>query len=264
MAHILGLPPEAGDRDTMPFDIRRLLTLAALAAPVVAPGSLPAQARAIHGRVTDSTGVGIRDADVGIVAQRRLLRTDDSGRFVIAQLPPGVHEITVRRLGYTPRRLLVDADTVHDTLRVRLRAEPFVLEGVAISARDTRLRHGIEEFYRRRVKGVGTYWTRDDIEHYNTQRTSDVLRTAPGIRLVRVSSGMGVRFNATSIVRRDCTPMIWLDGQRAPGLEVDDVLTRDIEGIELYSGPSTTPMQFSQYASSSTCGTIVIWTRIPG
>lgn len=247
----------------MSTDIRRLLTLAVFAAPLVAP-AIPAQARTIHGRVTDSTGVAVRDADIGIIALRRLLRTDDSGRFVMAQLPAGVHEITVRRLGYKPRRLLVDPDTVRDTLRVRLRAEPFVLEGIAINAREARLRHGIEDFYRRRVKGVGTYWTRDDIEHYNTQRTSDLLRTAPGIRLVRVASGMGVRFNATSIVRRDCTPMIWLDGQRAPGLEVDDVLTRDIEGIELYSGPSTTPMQFSQYSSSSTCGTIVIWTRIPG
>ena len=248
----------------MPLDIRRLLLLGAFAAPLLPRAILPAQARTIHGRVTDSAGVAIRDADVGIIALHRLLRTDDSGRFVIPQLPRGAHEITIRRLGYRPRRLLVDADTLRDTLRVRLRAEAFVLEGVAINARETRLRHGIEEFYRRRVKGVGTYWTRDDIENYNTQRTSDVLRTAPGIRLVRVASGMGVRFNTTSIVRRDCMPMIWLDGQRAPGLEVDDILARDIEGIELYSGPSTTPMQFSQYSSSSTCGTIAIWTRIPG
>lgn len=248
----------------MPFAIRLLLRFAALAAPVVAPASAGAQAGAIHGRVTDSMGVAIRDADIGVIALRRLLRTDDSGRFVMSQLPRGVHEVTVRRLGYKPQRLLLDADTVRDTLHVRLRAEPFVLAGVGINARETRLRHGIEDFYRRRVKGVGTYWTRADIENYNTQRTSDVLRTAPGLRLVRVGSGMGVRFNSTSIVRRDCTPMIWLDGQRAPGLEVDDVLARDIEGIELYSGPSTTPMQFSQYSSSSTCGTIAIWTRIPG
>lgn len=38
----------------------------------------------------------------------------------------------------------------------------------------------------------------------------------------------------------------------------------DIEGVELYNGPFTTPMQFSQYSSSSTCGTIVIWTGVPG
>ena len=249
----------------MTVAIRCLFTLTALvAAAWSAPGDVVAQPRLVHGRVWDSTGAPVVNADIGVLSQRRLVRSDSLGRFVLPDFPTGRSEVTVRRLGFRPRRFFIDPDTLRDSLQVTLASEPAVLAGIGVTARESRLRHGIEDFYRRRVKGVGTYWTRDDIEQYNTQRTSDVLRGAPGIRLVRVSSGMGVRFNSTSIVRRDCTPMIWMDGQRAPGLEVDDILARDIEGIELYGGPATTPMQFSQYSSSSTCGTIVIWTRIPG
>ena len=65
--------------------------------------------------------------------------------------------------------------------------------------------------------------------------TSDVLREMPGIRLVRTRTGRGIRFASASSRRGDCLPMIWIDGQRAEGLEVDDIPLSDIEGIELYN-----------------------------
>ena len=45
--------------------------------------------------------------------------------------------------------------------------------------------------------------------------------------------------------------------------EVDDFPATDVEAMELYFGPATTPVQFSQGAIVA-CGTVVIWTRIPG
>jgi hypothetical protein len=56
---------------------------------------------------------------------------------------------------------------------------------------------------------------------------------------------------------------MWIDGQRAPGIEIDELPVNDIEGIELYRGASTTPAQFWQ-GSGPSCGTVVIWTRTPG
>ena len=58
-----------------------------------------------------------------------------------------------------------------------------------------------------------------------------------------------------------CIPLIWLDGQRSPGMEIDEISLGDIEGIELYTGTSTTPPQF-WVGTSNHCGTIVIWTRV--
>jgi hypothetical protein len=74
---------------------------------------------------------------------------------------------------------------------------------------------------------------------------------------------MAVRFVTASIARKDCVPQYWLDGVRAEGVEIDDFPPREIEGIEVYQGPSTTPAQFSQ-GSISKCGAIVLWTRVPG
>ena len=237
-----------------------------LLAGILAPERLSAQDRRIHGVVVDSAGQPVPGVDVSIAAARQLMRTDSTGGFQFSRLPRDSATVLVRRLGYKPRQVITlpaHRDSVA-SLRVVLLRDPAMLEGVEISARLARKRSGIEDFYRRRARGLGTYFTRDDILERHSERTSDVVRNVPGIRFVRIPGGMGIRFTAGSIVRRDCTPMIWLDGQRVPGMEIDDVPASDIEGLELYNGPSTTPVQFSQTSSTSTCGTIVIWTRVPG
>jgi hypothetical protein len=172
--------------------------------------------------------------------------------------------VSFRKLGYEPQTLshTVGGESP-DTLRVVLAAKVVTLPGMKISERDMRRMHWIEDFYRRRTRGIGTYITREDIEDRRASRISDALRNTPGIHFVRVRGGIGVRFVSSPIHRRDCVPMIWLDGQRAPEMEVDELPVNEIEGIELYHGPSTTPMQFSQGART-TCGTIVVWSRVPG
>lgn len=225
-----------------------------------------AQQGRLRGIVTDSAGTPIRDADIGIVALRKLTRTDDQGRFAFNSLRRGDIEVSVRRLGYHPQtaHVLITAGTI-DALRVTLLPRAALLSSVEVAVTEERRREGIEDFHRRRIRGIGTYITREQIAARHSGTTSDVLRTTPGLRVVRLrGGGRGVRFETRSITRRDCMPMIWIDGQKAPGLEVDDITFTDIEGIELYNGPSTTPMQFSQGSSTSTCGTIVIWTRTPG
>jgi hypothetical protein len=230
-----------------------------------APDAL-AQHGTIIGIVVDSVDAPIRDADVGIRAERMLIRTDEQGRFRFDRLREGKLEVSFRRLGYEPRIVtVVVSGFAADSLLVRLAAKPVTLAGMNVSAGDYRRREGIEEFYRRRVRGIGTYIAREEIDARHSGTATDMLRNTPGLRFVQLrGGGKGVRFNSSAIARRDCMPMIWIDGQRAPGLEVDDVTLTDIEGIELYSGPSTTPMQFSQGSSHSTCGTIVIWSRPPG
>ena len=247
------------DRATM------LALTGAMAWMWMSPIVLGAQERGVvRGVVVDTGGGPVADADVSIVAARRLTKTDSAGAFRLARLPHDSVEVLVRRMGYKPRRVMALPRDTMAVVRVVLNRDPAMLAGVRITADMERRRTGIEDFYRRRARGVGTYFTRDDFVNHNTHRASDVLRSVPGIRFIRIPGGNGIRFNSSSIVRRDCAPMIWLDGQRAPGLEMDDVSASDIEGLELYSGPSTTPVQFSQHSASSTCGTIVIWTRIPG
>jgi hypothetical protein len=202
--------------------------------------------------------------DVAIVSIRQLARTDENGWFSLRKVPPGPAEISVRRLGYTPitLQLVVVAGPI-DSLRVALLAQPAILDAIEVSAVERQKRQWIEDFHRRRAQGLGTYATRDEILARNSFRPSDMFRTTPGVRIQR---GRGLRFNySTSIdARRDCPPMLWIDGQRAPGIDLDELPLTDIEGIELYSGPSTTPTQFSHGLTSGlTCGTVVVWSRPP-
>jgi hypothetical protein len=73
-----------------------------------------------------------------------------------------------------------------------------------------------------------------------------------------------LRFESSASKRSDCPPQYYVDGHRVANTEIDDYPVSDVEAIELYSGPAATPLQFSQSASAYTCGTVVIWTRIPG
>lgn len=241
-----------------------VVVLAALVS-AIGVGTAAAQDGTVRGIVTDSAGKPIVDADVAIVALHQLARTDSAGRFTFTRLPRGTHELSVRRLGYAPETLPVTVNEMAYSYAVVLAAQPAVLAGMQISAEEQRLRLGIEDFYRRRARGAGgVFFTRDEIAARNARQTSDVFRSTPGVRIVRGRGVGGIRFTGSGSARRECTPVVWLDGQEAQNLEIDDIPVNDIEGIEVYTGPATTPMQFSQKQSHDACGTVVIWSRIPG
>jgi hypothetical protein len=237
-----------------------------LAAAIGVPYSILAQSVGpVHGVVVDSAGTAVSDADVSIVELHLLTRTDRQGRFSFDKVPGGEHEVSIRKFGFQPEKVIVTVTELTTSYSVTLRSQAAVLEAVEVSATEMRLRLGIEDFYRRRARGTGgTFFTREEIMARNAKRTSDVLRSTPGLQIVNTREGQGVRFSGTASNRRGCTPVMWIDGQAADNMEVDAIPVTDIEGIEIYSGPSTVPMQFSQRMSKDACGAIVIWTRIPG
>lgn len=224
-----------------------------------------AQKLKVSGTVRDSAGAPIAGADVSIPAAHLLTRTGEAGTFSLDRVPAGRVELSVRRLGYAPQTLQLDLPVTGDTLTVHMVAKPLDLPGMEISDQAKRRLLWIEDFYRRMVHGQGTYVTRQDIASRHATRLSDALLGVPGLSLVRrgVHGGMGIRFMNSSVIRRDCVPQYWLDGVRADDVEIDDFSPTDIEGVELYQGPSTTPLQFSQGATTK-CGAVVIWTRVPG
>lgn len=225
-------------------------------------GRAAAQSGTVRGVVRDSAAVPVAGADVSIVAQHQLTRTDAEGRFTFTKLPPGEHEVSVRRLGYVADKVKIIAnDAMAYSYEIVLQAQPAMLGGVDVTARS---RLAIEDFYRRRARGIGgTFFTRADIASRNARQTSDVIRGVAGARIILTRGGVqGVRFSGHG--RRECTPVIWLDGQPADNLEVDQIPVMDIEGMEIYGGAATTPSQFAQKWSKESCGAIIIWTRVPG
>lgn len=223
--------------------------------------SLGAQTASFRARVLDSLRAPVNGAEVSIPSLKRAERTDSLGNVFIGNLPEGKIEIAVRHLNYFAEHFFVELRNQEVvSVEVELTGRAAQLEGVSVTASRHPFFQGFEQ---RKARGIGTFITREQIDDRHTTTTSDLFRTVPMVRLVRAGNGMGIRFPQQLTARRSptyCNPLIWVDGQAAPGLEIDDIVATDIHAIEIYRGPSTTPAQFVT-TNSAPCGTVVIWTR---
>ncbi len=216
-----------------------------------------AQVTRVVGHVRDTTGAPIGLAQVSSVGRRTL--TDSAGRFALEGLPVGDIVITFRRLGFEPHdSSMTLVAGVRDSLLVVLVALPVELEGVTSAAS----RLVLLDFYRHKGTGGGRYLDREQIESYRATRTSDIMRRLPGISLIPDQSGRySLRMRGSS---GNCPPDFWIDGVRAPYLNVDDLPLNDIEALEIYNGPAGLPPEYLNRFGNPACGAVVIWTRLPG
>ncbi|MFN8571377.1 MAG: carboxypeptidase-like regulatory domain-containing protein [Gemmatimonadaceae bacterium] len=110
--------------------------------------SLPplASAQSIHGVVHDTAGAPVRDAIVALVDSlarlRQSERTDGAGMFELKLPPSGRFTILVRRLGFAPKRIAVEAgaSAAATPLDIVLVGAPVRLSAVTIKAQRDSLR----------------------------------------------------------------------------------------------------------------------------
>lgn len=250
----------------MRFRFLRIVTYAAFGLAAAAPGGAQQGRRELVGIVREANGRAIDGAAVEI--QGGLTRTDVKGMFRFTTTQIDTLTITVRRVGFAPVEALLSArNRQWDTVVVELDRLSQELSGVRVEGEQNLRRPGLKGFEERvRAKVGGLFITRDDIVQRNSSRLSDVLQTRRGINLVRIGSNRyGVRFSSYLGSRgSSCIPDTWLDGQRARGMEIDDIAANTVEGMELYDSFATVPFEFAHSVNSVPCGTIVIWTRPPG
>ena len=198
------------------------------------------------------------------VAAGRAATTADGGAFRVEGLAVGWVDVVVRRLGFRPETLAVELpQPPGGPIVVPLQRLSQVLRPVVVRAAVGR--GAFAAFEHRRAAGFGRFVTRGDIERRRPQRTTDLLRTVPGLSLERdESGGLAPRFrNATrGVSTARCDPSYWLDGTPlGPSLDLDALNPGAIEGIELYSGIATVPAALRGPLATGTCGVIAIWTR---
>jgi hypothetical protein len=237
---------------------------------VMATDSLGAQGRrsgTLTGRVLDEQGVPVPNVEIAIAKLSRATRTDTAGKYTLALVPPGSYDVAFRRVSYAPMMFTIDISQGDTTeAEVKMNAVPQAMTTVHVeeSRENVRDLGGFED---RRKLGVGRYVTREEIERRNPQVLSDMLRTMPGVMVKPAGMGRSVlRFSRAEGRGRsgDCPPTYFIDGTMAVGYNLDDMSVSDVEAIEIYSGVSTLPAQFAKARSTIMCGTVVIWTRIPG
>ena len=229
-------------------------------------GALAAQVpegkRELVGFVRDPRGVAVEGAIIEIPGAGT--RTDKAGTFRLFTTDIDTLTIAIRRPGFSPiEALLTATNRQWDTVAVELEEISTRLAAVRVEE-DRYRRAGLRGFEERKDKAIGLFITRDDIARRNSSLLSDVLQTRRGVSLVRLgNSRYGVRFAAYSGARRSCTPDMWVDGQLARGMEIDDLLPNSIEAMELYESFATVPFDFTHTGNIIPCGTIVVWSRPP-
>jgi len=247
-------------------------SVAVILGTILFAATAPAQAvYRLVGTVSASDGHAVNGAEVSIVERDtavRVTRSDSAGRFVFEGLTTSALTVRVRHLGYEPQVLSVHVTKSGRTANISVTLEPSVasLDPVLVedSAKHAQPNPRLVAFNERRAtNSFGHYVTEEMLAKLRPQHASDALRTVFGVTLRPAKFGNLVRLRGCG-VRGQATeragPLVWLDGVRLPGAEIDDV-TRgpDIAGIEVYNSFAGVPAQF--FDRTAVCGTILVWTK---
>lgn len=211
----------------------------------------------VSGLVKDIAGLPVPDVEVGVIRGEQIQQfviTAADGKFLLSGVANGVVPIRIRRLGYGMQFLDVDARLpAARSLEIILKTVPSELEDVQIAGNDLVKLHEYFEHKQQRAS-FGRFLEQDDIRRMGPTNPSDLFRTVPGIVISTGSGGNVMRI-------RGCQPMVWVDGQRVPGAELDEVIhPSEIAAIEFYPSNAGAPPQYLE-RGNRLCGLILVWTK---
>ena len=217
----------------------------------------------IVGFVTDQvSGDPIPEVVVNAPLTGRVARTGAEGRFSLAELSPGRHEVRFSHLGYAERTESIDVEMGSvTTVRVVLDVNAISLDPieVAVDRRDATLEG--RGFYQREEDGWGYFVDREDLEARNPIELTDALDRFPGVRVVYNPRGPGQRHLRLRNFGETCSPTIYIDGIRMIGLggmSINDMVDPSVvAGVEMYRGVAGRPAEYW----GSSCGVVLIWLR---
>ena len=211
----------------------------------------------VGGVVRDIGGIPIPDVEVGIIGGDRLQQfviTGEDGKFLLTGVARGMVPLRFRRLGYAMQSFDVDTRVPSSSaLDIVLKTVASELEEVTIAANE---HSKLREFYEHKQQrsSFGLFMEQQEILKRGPANPSDLFRTVPGVVVASASGGNTMRI-------RGCQPMVWLDGQRVPGAELDEVIhPSEIAAIEFYPSNAGIPAQYLE-RGNRLCGSVLVWTR---
>lgn len=239
--------------------------LAATALVFVHPsaGQSPADSTAgLTGRVlSGEDGSPIVSAFVELQRSGANAVTDSAGRFRIPSTSPGLDIVRVSLIGFAESAAPVQLRTGHTT-SVTFHLDPEVLrmDDIEITVKSG-WRLARNGFWHRERRGLGIYFTPEEIEETRASRPSDLLRSLAGIYVAPSQAGISyVAFRRTPR-NSGCRPAVFVDGQEALHMAVDEIAMGDVLAMEVYRGTSDLPAQFHRTVGRE-CGAIIVWTRL--
>jgi hypothetical protein len=207
----------------------------------------------------------LSQARIRVIGRNLVVLSGTDGRFVLTGVRSGAQVVEVERLGYATLLSSLDipaGETLHVEVVLRTEALPLPSVEVQTEAAVPALLRGFAE---RKAHGAGFFLTREEVAEMRPRFFTDLLRQAPGVRLLPVRGPSGSSYQAVTgrvSGTRPCPMQYYVDGVPFPvtgDIGINNLIQpQDIAAIEVYSGASRVPLQF--HAGSAYCGVIVIWT----
>lgn len=269
-----------------------LLGAAAIPTPLQAQQTAAARPPVLIVQIGDTSIRPLADAELLIPTAGILLRVGALGTAKVIDLAPGRHVVSARHIGYLSETRIVDLN-LGDSMTIAFYLTPSIraLEPVIVTERSF-VNTDLAEFDSRRMKGLGHFITRAQIDSLHPSRLRDMVARVPGMAIVQTHGGQSeVRLRRANLNtdwsrQGDCSPAYYIDGIPVPPsiqigtggnvkalggnvmppatalqtatVTVDNFEPSQIAGIEVYNSPAETPPQF--LANRAECGVIVIWT----
>jgi Carboxypeptidase regulatory-like domain/TonB-dependent Receptor Plug Domain/Gram-negative bacterial TonB protein C-terminal len=240
---------------------RLLCLLPLILVLAAAPMPLHAQsAGAIRGVVRDSVGGVVANARVAIRGTAIQAISDADGAYRLARVPAGGGVLEARRLGYRPAATPVNVSAGSELqIDVELSPVPEQLAPVQVRREAEVFDSRLAGFNARKSKHVGYIVTRERLDRMSSARFVDALRQMPGLSIRTLRGGVVT----VSLRGARCSPIFYMDGfpSTAGTMDLDMIDLAGVEGIEVYSGMSSTPAEFMTVEGTETCGVIAVWSR---
>lgn len=225
-------------------------------------GASKADSGIVVGRVTDvTTGGPLMGATVSLGGPtlRRSVVTGEDGRFRISGVAPGAHELTVRRLGYSPATVTVSVTDAREvTADVALTAAPGSLGRVVVTGT-------VVATELKSVPNPVSVITSADIERQRLSRVDQVLRS--GLTAGGVSWELGTGDYINSMTVRGTSSLLGAGSTNAVKIYIDGVEVADnlfsaidvssIDRLELIRGPQGSTV----YGSDASGGVLQVFTK---
>jgi hypothetical protein len=221
----------------------------------------------------------VAGAEVWMPGLARSARTERDGSFVIHAIPPGEHEVVVRRPGYGALAVTLQFEPGRALDRRVVLPRLTSLDAVTIvgERRDPRL----QAFDEHRNLGLGHFFTRSDLERREGVSMGAIMAEVPSLRVAsgragqawiatsrgpRSLSGKGITFGSEEDhlagSKPACYVDVYIDGVRLypPGrlIDLNAMSPAQVEAVEYYAGPSQLPLEYQRLDA---CGALVIHTR---
>ena len=253
----------------MCFGIARALA-AVFVGTLLAARVLSAQnTGSIEGTITIAGDRPLSDATVIVVGTQRGARTDETGKFRIAGVPPGAYQVRAQRIGFasTTQTATVTANQT-TTLNFSLKEAALSLDVLVVTGTAAESRK----------KEVGNAMATIDTKALEVQpirNTQDILAgRAPGITVLQNSGQPGaggtIKLRGTNSITQGTNPIIYVDGvriysdngpitagARQSSLFANDIKADDIERLEIVKGAAATTL----YGTEASGGVIQIFTK---